>query len=445
MLTDPAETGAVTISLPEDVQSEVFDWPEQFLERRVWRVRRPVPGPGCVAEVARLSRRRSDHSSIVGGGAIYAAAEAELDTFATGFGIPVSESQAGKGALPWNHPHECRARRRGGRRRPRTGWRRRGPGDRRRHAPRRLRHVVEAMFQDPEVRFVGININGVRRRASCVPSRWWPTRERPYSADRWLSRRPGYAGTTASYRERIGDLQGGVGRPGRRSSARPAARPRTWLSPRSSASSTTPSAAMPRSCAPPAACRVTCSSCGVPEDSKAYHLEYGYSCMGYEIRPALGVKLAEPEREVVVAIGDGTYLMLNSEIVTAVAEGIRITVVVFDNHGFQCIKDLATSVGVPQFGNELRFRDPDRDRLTGDVRAGRLRQARGSYRCDRRARPDRGRDPFRPRGRPDGRRITVIHVPVSPDKRTPGDEGWWDVPPAEVEHPARRPLRACPV
>ncbi len=167
-----------------------------------------------------------------------------------------------------------------------------------------------------------------------------------------------------------------------------------------------------------------------PEDSKAYHLEYGYSCMGYEIPAGLGVKLAEPEREVVVAIGDGTYLMLNSEIVTAVAEGIRITVVVFDNHGYQCIKDLAASVGIGQFGNELRFRDPGRNRLTGayvPVDYRKHAEAMGANGVFART-EEEIRSAIAAAREAD--RITVIHVPVSPDKRAPGYEGWWDVPPA---------------
>ena len=178
-----------------------------------------------------------------------------------------------------------------------------------------------------------------------------------------------------------------------------------------------------------------------PEDSKAYHLEYGYSCMGYEIPAGLGVKLAEPDRDVVVAIGDGTYLMLNSEIVTAVAEGIKITVVVFDNHGFQSIKDLAASTGVPQFGNELRFRDRTTNRLTGayvpvDFRKHAEAMGANAIRAET---ADELRAALAAAQVSD--RITVIHVPVSPDKRAPGYEGWWDVPPAEVSD--REPVRAA--
>ena len=102
-----------------------------------------------------------------------------------------------------------------------------------------------------------------------------------------------------------------------------------------------------------------------PEDPKAYHVEYGFSCMGYEIAAGLGVRLADPERDVVVMVGDGSYLMMNSEIVTAVAEGLKLTIVVLDNHGFQCILALQRLVGVPDFGNELRFRDAATNRLDG--------------------------------------------------------------------------------
>jgi len=169
-----------------------------------------------------------------------------------------------------------------------------------------------------------------------------------------------------------------------------------------------------------------------PEDSKAYHLEYGYSCMGYEIPAGIGIKMAEPEREVVVAIGDGTYLMLNSEIVTAVAEGIRITIVVFDNHGYQCIKDLAWSCGIPQFGNELRFRETGTGRLTGGyipVDFAKHAEAMGAIGVTAHTEQEI-RDAVAAARTAD--RPTVIHVLVSPDKRAPGYEAWWDVPPAEV-------------
>ena len=160
------------------------------------------------------------------------------------------------------------------------------------------------------------------------------------------------------------------------------------------------------------------------DDPKAYHVEYGFSCMGYEIAAGLGVRMADPDREVVVMVGDGSYLMMNSEIVTAVAEGLKLTIVVLDNHGFQCILALQRSVGVPDFANELRFRDPASNRLTGpyvpvDFRAACRGDGRagppGPYagRAARRARPGPGerpdqRDPGAHGAREAGCRLRVL-------------------------------------
>ena len=174
-------------------------------------------------------------------------------------------------------------------------------------------------------------------------------------------------------------------------------------------------------------------------DPKGYHVEYGYSCMGYEIPAGIGVKMAEPEREVVVAIGDGTYLMLHSEIVTAVAEGIALPVGVFDNHGYQCIKDLAWASGAPQFGNELRFREAGTGRLTGGyipVDFAKHGEAMGAIGVTAHTEQEirNALAAARTASRP-----TVIHVLVSPDKRAPGYESWWDVPPAaaSTQHDVR--------
>jgi len=169
-----------------------------------------------------------------------------------------------------------------------------------------------------------------------------------------------------------------------------------------------------------------------PEDPKSYHVEYGYSCMAYEIPAGMGIKLAEPERKVFVMIGDGSYLMLNSEIVTAVQEGINITVVLVDNHGFQSIHGLQRSVGSPSFGNELRFRDQRTGRLTGDyvpVDFAKHAEAMGARAIYAKT-ADEVRAALKAAAGSD--RITVIVVPTEPERRVPGFEGWWDVPVAEV-------------
>ena len=430
VLTDPAETGAVTISLPEDVQSEVYDWPERFFARRVWRVRRPRPDAEVVAEVVDLIRSAKRPIIIAGGGAIYSGAEAALDELATRFGIPVTESQAGKGVLPWNHALNA------------------GPiGAAGGLAANRLAREADLViavgtrlgdfvtasktqFQDPDAMFVGINVNGfdaAKLRSVPVVA---DAREALTAIASALAE-AGYAGTSPEYRQRITDLK-----------AEWDARVDFHRTPNGE----TEELAQPEvigivNDAVGGHATVVCAAGSLPgdllklwrpEDSKAYHLEYGYSCMGYEIPAGLGVKLAEPGREVVVAIGDGTYLMLNSEIVTAVAEGIRITVVVFDNHGYQCIKDLAASVGIAQFGNELRFRDPERNRLTGGyvpVDFKKHAEAMGALAFYARTEEEIRAALAAARV---ADRITVIHVAVSPDKRAPGYEGWWDVPPAEV-------------
>ncbi len=438
-LTDPADTGAVTVSLPEDVQSEAFDWPVDFFERRVWRVRRPRPEPEVVADAVARIRSSERPLILAGGGAIYAAAEAVLDRLATDFGIPVAESQAGKGVLPWNHPMNV------------------GPiGAAGGLAANRLAREADlviavgtrlgdfvtsskAVFQDPALTVIGINVNAFdAAKLRAVPMVADAREALAALADGLAA--AGHQGTSSDYRARTGalkkewdDLVTGhrtpVGRPG--ALAQPEVIGIVNEAVGGHATVICAAGSLPGDLL----------KLWRPEDSKAYHLEYGYSCMGYEIPAGLGVKLAEPEREVVVAIGDGTYLMLNSEIVTAVAEGLRLTIVVFDNHGFQSIKDLAASTGVPQFGNELRFRDPASNQLSGDyvpidfrahaeamganaIRAETAEEIRAAIHAAR-----------------ESDRITVIHVPVSPEKRAPGYEGWWDVPPAEVSD--REPVRAA--
>jgi 3D-(3,5/4)-trihydroxycyclohexane-1,2-dione acylhydrolase (decyclizing) len=175
-------------------------------------------------------------------------------------------------------------------------------------------------------------------------------------------------------------------------------------------------------------------------DPRAYHVEYGFSCMGYEIAAGLGVRLADPDREVVVMVGDGSYLMLNSEIVTAVAEHLKLTVVVVDNHGFQCILALQRSAGIPDFGNELRFRDRS-GHLAGpyvpvDYRAhAEAMGATATLACtlpELRAARERARTT-------EG--VTVIVVPAEPEKRMPSFETWWDVPIAAAS--GRDPVAAA--
>lgn len=429
VLTDPADTGAVTISLPEDVQAEVYDWPEEFFAERTWKVRRPRPDADALAEVVDALVAAKRPLIVAGGGAIYSGAEAELAAFAEEFGVPVSESQAGKGVLPWNHPMMA------------------GPvGANGGLAANRLARdadVVIALgtrlgdfvtssrtvFQNPEATLVGVNIGSFDAHK---------LRALPVVADAWAAlqdlaaalRERGWGGTSTEFRDEVGALQ-------------------TEWQERVEFHRTT---SQGNELAQPHLIgivndelgghgSVVCAAGSLPgdllklwrpEDSKAYHVEYGNSCMGYEIAAGLGVAMAEPGRRVAVAVGDGSYLMMNSEIVTSVAEGVPFVVVVFDNHGFQCIKDLASACGVPPFGNELRAREAGTNRLTGDylrVDFAAHAAAMGAHGVRAETEAD-VRAALRQAFAAD--RTTVIHVPVSATERAPSYEGWWAVPPAEV-------------
>lgn len=434
VLTDPAETGAVTVCLPEDVQAQAYDWPVEFFEERTWRVRRPLPEAEVVARVAELIRRSKRPLIVAGGGAIYSDASAALDAFATSYGIPVSESQAGKGVIPWNHPYNV------------------GPiGSAGGLAANRLAREADLVlsigsrlgdfvtasrsaFQDPDVTFVGINVGGMDAAKMRAVPMVADAREALTALTAALGA-TGWKGTADAYRRRVAQEKATWDAivDENRSGAKGAGGADGLL--------TQPEIIGIVNDAVGGHATVVCAAGSLPgdllklwrpEDPKAYHLEYGYSCMGYEIAAGLGVKLAEPTREVVVMVGDGSYLMLNSEIVTAVAERLPITILVLDNHGFQCILDLARSTGVRDFGNELRFRDPKKNRLEGaylpiDFRAH--AEAMGARAVEART-TDEIRTALRDaRG---GDRPTVIVIPTSPSGRVSGQESWWDVPVAEA-------------
>jgi len=345
------------------------------------------------------------------------------------------ETQAGKGALPWNHPLNAGpAGTNGGLAANRLAR----DADLVLSIGTRLGDFVTASqttFQNPDAAFVNVNIAPIdahKLRAVPVVA---DAREALGALDAALSA-AGYPGTSAEYRARIAGLK------------------EEWddivtgLRTHDPAPGAMSQAAIIGTVNDVVGGHATviCAAGSLPgdllrlwrpEDPKAYHVEYGYSCMGYEIPGGLGVRLADPDREVVVMVGDGSYLMLNSEIVTAVAEHLKLTIVVVDNHGFQCILALQRSVGVPDFGNELRFRDPDGDRLTGsyvpvDFRAH--AEAMGALAIVART-PDELRAALAQARATDG--VTVIVAPAEPEKRMPTFETWWDVPVAAAsERPA---------
>ncbi len=426
VLTDPADTGAVTISLPEDVQAEAWDWPVRFFEKRVWRVRRPLPAAADIADAVRAISAAKAPVIVTGGGTIYGEATAELDAFATRFGIPVVESQAGKGALPWDHPLNAGPVGTNG---GLAGNRLARDADVIIAVGTRLADFVTASrttFQNPDAAIVSINVGSMdahKLRAIPVVA---DAREALRALQAELAA-TGWAGTSADYRSRVTglkkewddvvtDLRTVKDEPGEIGQSEVIGIVNDVVGGHAT---------------------VVCAAGSLPgdllrlwrvDDPKAYHVEYGFSCMGYEIVAGLGVRLADPDREVVVMVGDGSYLMMNSEIVTAVAEGLKLTIVVLDNHGYQCILALQRGVGVPDFGNELRFRDPARNRLTGPyvpVDFRKHAEAMGALAIEA-CTPDEIRSALAQARAAD--RVTVIVIPTDPEKRLGGFESWWDVP-----------------
>ena len=430
VLTDPAETGAVTISLPEDVQAEAHRWPNEFFEKRIWHVRRPMPEPELVREVVILLKAAKRPLIISGGGTIYSEAVEELREFVEQFGIPVTETQAGKGVLNWNHPMNT------------------GPiGSNGATSANRLAREADLIialgtrlsdfttasksaFQNPSVRFVGINVSPMDANKLAAQPLVSDAKRALSILGREL-KEAGYPGTPQTYRSEIRNLKEvwdakvtELRTPQQGSEALGELAVIGLVNETVGGKAT-----------------VVCAAGGMPgellrlwrpEDPKAYHMEYGYSCMGYEIPGGLGVKLAEPGREVVVMVGDGSYLMMNSEIVTAVGEGIKLTIVLVDNHGYQCILGLQRAVGVADFGNELRYRDHATRQLTGEyIPVDFVKHAESMGACAVFARSaDEVRKALNDARNAD--RVTVIVVPVDPEKRMPGMGTWWDVPVAEV-------------
>jgi 3D-(3,5/4)-trihydroxycyclohexane-1,2-dione acylhydrolase (decyclizing) len=423
VLTDPAETGAATISLPEDVQAEAFDYPAAFFERRVWHVRRPAPEPDILRQALAAIRAAKRPLIVSGGGTIYAEATEELRRFAEQAGIPVSETQAGKGVLPWHHPMNV------------------GPiGVNGSSAANRLAREADLIlavgtrladfttssksaFQNPALRVIGLNV---------APLDAFKLGALPLIADAKVALAQlaeGLSGhaTSAEYRGEIATLKGAWdatvdGLRALDGGSLSQAQTIGLVNDAAGGHGTVVNAAgtMPGDLL----------KLWRTDDPKGYHIEYGYSCMGYEIPAGIGIRLADPDRPLFVLIGDGSYLLMNSEIVTAVQEGLRFTIVIVDNHGFQSIHGLQRSVGTPSFGNELRFREGAR--LGGKyvpIDFAKHAEAMGA-RTLRASTADELRAALAEASRSDG--LTVVVATVDPAKRVPGFDGWWDVPVAEV-------------
>ncbi|HEV8174171.1 MAG TPA: 3D-(3,5/4)-trihydroxycyclohexane-1,2-dione acylhydrolase (decyclizing) [Actinoplanes sp.] len=450
VLVDPVDTGAVVLSLPQDVQSHAYDWPAGLFAERDWIIRRPSPDPQEVDAVVRLLADAQRPLIIAGGGVHYSDATDQLEALAETAGIPVAETFAGKGAVQRQ-----------------AWWQIGGIGLEGTPATNELARradlvltvgsrltdfatASQSLFQNPDVRFASINVN-------------------PRDADRL-----GATGVVADARRGLAALTEAVRTAGITSPAQwheeIRARVSEWTPARTEAIE--PGADAPltqgqligllQEHARPGDTIVAAAG-GPPGDlqkvwdatgGRHCHLEFGFSCMGYEIPAGIGVRLAEPDpaHRVVVFIGDGTFLMAPTELVTAAQERTPVTVVVPENHGYQVIHRLQMGRSGQEFGNEFRYRE-GRLNLAGDgAKPGRLegdylevdlvqvaaglgaRAVRATSAAEVRAALDETRDHPGP---------VVIVVPVIPHADLPGAGVWWDVAPAEVSvREGIAPLRA---
>jgi 3D-(3,5/4)-trihydroxycyclohexane-1,2-dione acylhydrolase (decyclizing) len=459
VLTSPAETGAVTLALPQDVQAEAYDYPAALFEPRVWTIPRARADRDRLREAAQLIRASRTPLVVAGGGVIYSEATGALRAFVDATGIPVAETQAGKGALPDPHPLAV-----GG-----VG----ATGTRAANLLARDADLVivigsrlsdfttasKTAFQREGVRFLAINVAeldafkqaalplvgdaratieeltelvaGYRVGAdytsaiAALQADWRAEVDRVCSARLKGSRSLDGRDTRSADRE---DSRASIGEDGARAFQASDLLTQAQII-----------GALQEALAPTDV--IVCAAGSLPgdlhklwraRDPKSYHLEYGYSCMGYEIAGGLGVKMAAPERGVYVLVGDGSYLMMAQEIVTAVQERIALTIVLLDNHGFASIGGLSESVGSGGFGTRSCYRNPASGELDGDVlpvdlagnaaslgarvfRAGTLGAFHEAIAA---ARAEAG--------------PSVIVVPVDRESRVGGYESWWDVPVAEV-------------
>ncbi|MFF8290527.1 3D-(3,5/4)-trihydroxycyclohexane-1,2-dione acylhydrolase (decyclizing) [Streptomyces sp. NPDC016309] len=360
VLTDPATTGAVTLALPQDVQAEAYDWPEEFFAERVWRVRRPRPDTTELDAAVRAVGAARRPLIVAGGGVHHSRAEDALRALADATGIPVASTQAGKGSLPHDHPADV-----GG-----IGHTGTSTAD---HLARTADLVIgvgtrytdfttasATLFARPGVRFVNLNVTGFDAHKMAALPLVADAREGLEDLARALAGHTVPAAYTAEYT----GLKAGW-----------EARVTAAYAPGAEDARPTQTQVLGLLDTLAGDDDILINAAGsLPGDlhklwrtrsRDQYHVEYGYSCMGYEIPAAIGTALAAPGRPVWALVGDGTYLMNPTEIVTAVQEGVPLKVVILQNHGYASIGGLSESVGAERYGTAYRYRSPD-GTYTGD-------------------------------------------------------------------------------
>jgi 3D-(3,5/4)-trihydroxycyclohexane-1,2-dione acylhydrolase (decyclizing) len=415
VLTSPAETGAVTLAMPQDTQTEAFDYPGSLFEERTWTVPRARGDREAIKRAADAIRKSRTPLIIAGGGVLYSEATDALREFAERTGIGVAETQGGKSSIPWDHPLALGA----------IGV----TGSLAANQLAREADVVitigtrlsdfttmsKSAFRHPDVRFVSINVcelDAYKHSAIAViaDARAALTELTPllatYTTD--ANYRAALAKRTELWRKEVDRLFA------LRTSA-PFAQAEVI--------GAVNAFARPQDV-------VVCAAGSLPGDlhklwrakePNTYHLEYGYSCMGYEIAGGLGVKMAAPERDVFVMVGDGSYLMMAQEIVTSVQEGYKLIILLLDSSGYASIGGLSRSVGSGGFGTEFNYKVPVDLAANAESLGALVHRATDRARLEQALAAARAAD-----------RTTVIYVPVDAQKGVPGYDCWWDVPVAEV-------------
>ncbi|TFE30618.1 3D-(3,5/4)-trihydroxycyclohexane-1,2-dione acylhydrolase (decyclizing) [Cohnella luojiensis] len=427
VLTDPADTGAVTLALPQDVQAEAYDYPADFFEKRVHHLDRRPGAPEAIQRAVNLIASKKKPLIIAGGGVHYSVAAKELLAFAEAFGIPVAETQAGKSAVPWNHPLGLG-----------------GVGTTGTLAANRIAAEADLIigvgtrfsdfttasksaFRNPDVAFLNLNVSAfdsVKMQGEFVTA---DAREAISALQAQLTQRGYRSGYADGFVKGLkAEWDGEVDR----------------LYSLESSEGFTQTRALGVVNGFIGSKDVVVAAAGsLPGDlhrvwrttePKTYHMEYGFSCMGYEVSGAFGVALAEPEREVYSVLGDGSYLMLHSELVTAIQEGVKLTVLLFDNHGFQCIHNLQRGHGSDGFGNEFRFRSKETGRLNGkympiDFAAHARSLGAASYTARN---ADELEQALRQAKAEQG--PVLVEIKVLPGTNTDGYDSWWNVGVPEV-------------
>lgn len=426
VLVSPANTGAVTLALPQDVQTEAYDFPEELFAERVWHILRQRPDSTLLNKAFEMIRRSKAPMIVAGGGVIYSEATEVLQAFADATGIPVGETQAGKGSMPYNHRLALGAI--GATGTPGANIMAReadlviGIGTRYTD----FTTASKTAFQNPEVQFININVaefdaykhsalplvgdakvtlkemleklrdfqtsQNYQEKAEAFNKSWDAEVNRIYNLDhKPLISQGEVIGVLNNFSQPTDVLLCAAG-------SLPGDLHKLWRT----------------------------------RDPKGYHLEYGNSCMGYEVAGGLGVKMADPSREVYVMVGDGSWMMMSQEIVTSIQEQVKITVVLINNHGFASIGGLSASLGSAGFGTRYLFRDEKSGQIAGNylpIDFAANAASLGAHVIKAKTKEDL-LDALKTAK--DVNQTTVIVVETDREQRVGGYESWWDVAVAEI-------------